>query len=154
MKRSAGVLAYKKEKDQIKVLLAHMGGPYWSKKDIGAWSIPKGEYEEEEALAAAVREFQEETGLQVEKEQLTFLCSEKQSNQKLLTIFVVEKDFDLSSFQSNLFELEWPPKTGNIVTFPEMDRIEWLELGCAKEKILKGQQKVLEKLEKTIPLLY
>ncbi len=147
MKRSAGILVYRMKNNQIEVFLEHMGGPYWQKIDEGAWSIPKGEYTEEQALEAAVREFKEETGFELEKENLDFLSSIKQDSQKLVTVFVTCHDFDETAVESNMFELEWPPKTGRKVSFPEMDRAEWFSLEEAKKKILKGQIPFIEKLE-------
>lgn len=147
MKRSAGILAYRKKGDQIEVFLEHMGGPYWQKKDNGAWSIPKGEYEEERAIDAAIREFKEETGFELEASELTFLSSEKQPNQKLVSIFIVEHDFDAISIKSNIFKIEWPPKSGKWKEFPEMDRAEWFTIDEAKNKVLKGQVIFLNKLE-------
>ena len=147
MKRSAGILTYRVKNNQIEVFLEHMGGPYWQKKDEGAWSIPKGEYKEEQAIEAAIREFREETGFEIEKENLEFLASIKQDSQKLVTTFVVCHDFDEKAIKSNYFEIEWPPKSGKKVMFPEMDRAEWFTLPEAKKKILKGQVPFIEKLE-------
>lgn len=147
MKRSAGILAYRIKNNEIEVFLEHMGGPYWQKKDEGAWSIPKGEYVEEQAIEAAVREFKEETGFELEKENLDFLASIKQDSQKLVTAFVTCHDFDETAIKSNTFEIEWPPKSGKKVAFPEMDRAGWFKIEEAKKKILKGQIPFLEKLE-------
>lgn len=147
MKRSAGILVYRIKNNQIEIFLEHMGGPYWQKKDEGAWSIPKGEYTEEQAIEAAVREFKEETGFDIEKENLDFLASIKQDSQKLVTAFVICHDFDETMVKSNTFEMEWPPKSGQRVAFPEMDRAGWFKIEEAKKKILKGQIPFLEKLE-------
>lgn len=147
MKRSAGILVYRLKNNKAEVFLEHMGGPYWQKKDEGAWSIPKGEYIEEQAIEAAVREFKEETGFELKKESLDFLASIKQGSQKLVTAFVTCHDFDEKAIKSNMFEMEWSPKSGKMVEFPEMDCAEWFEINDAKKKILKGQIPFLEKLE-------
>jgi len=146
MKRSAGVLVYRKGEKGIEIFLEHMGGPYWKGKDNGAWSLPKGEYTEETAIEAALREFAEETGYKLKQEELVFLGSNKQSSGKLLTIFMAEHDFDATKIRSNLFELEWPPKSGKIEKFLEMDRAEWFLIEEAKNKILKGQIIFIDKL--------
>ena len=147
MKHSAGILVYKIENNRIKVLLCHMGGPYWQAIDQGAWSIPKGEFRNEKAIHAAVREFHEETGFDIDDKQLTFLGSKKQSNNKLVTVFDVAHNFDATKIKSNTFFKEWPKGSGNIQEFPEMDRAEWFDIGVAKQKILKGQLYFLLKLE-------
>lgn len=150
MKKSAGILAYKFENDKLYVFLEHMGGPYWRCKDKGAWSIPKGEFEDEVAIQAAIREFHEETGFLLSEESLSFLASIKQSSNKLVTIFMIETDLDASKIVSNIFPLEWPKGSGNVQEFPEMDRAEWKEIEEAKEYILKGQVKFLEKLQEKL----
>lgn len=150
MKHSAGVLVYKMEKDGLKVLLCHMGGPYWQNMDQGAWSIPKGEFKGEKAIDAAIREFYEETGFCANQHKLSFLGSKKQSNNKLVTIFDTTQDFDVTKATSNTFTKEWPKGSGNIQEFPEMDRAEWLEIKEAKNKILKGQVYFLSKLEEKL----
>ncbi len=147
MKRSSGVLVYKIEKNQLKVLLCHMGGPYWQNIDEGAWSIPKGEKDKEKAIDTAVREFKEETGFTVNPKNLQFLGSKKQSSNKLVTIFYTIGDYDPSKAISNTFSKEWPKGSGNIQQFPEMDRAEWLDIAVAKRKILQGQVYFLTKLE-------
>lgn len=147
MKHSAGILIYKICNNRIKVLLCHMGGPYWQNIDKGAWSIPKGEFKKEKAIDAATREFQEETGFYVDKYKLNFLGSKKQSNNKLVTIFFTTQEFDTTKSKSNTFTKEWPKGSGNFQEFPEMDRAEWLDIEEAKRKILKGQVYFLSKLE-------
>lgn len=148
MKHSAGILVYKIE-EEPKVYLTHFGGPYWEGKDLGAWSIPKGEVGEGEPIfETALREFEEETGTKIlNPEEMCFLRSVKQSNRKLVTIFTVRQEIDPTTFRSNLFPLEWPPKSGQIQEFPEMDCAAWFTIPEAKQKILKGQQKFLEALE-------
>ncbi len=149
MKKSAGILPYKIEDNKIFVYLEHPGGPYWTGKD--KWSICKGEYKNEPAIDAAIREFTEETGFTVNKDELFFIKSVKlESSNKLITIFGLNKDFDASKMKSNTFNLEWPPKSGNMVEFPEMDEGRWIEIKTAKNKIFKGQEKVLDKLEEII----
>ncbi len=150
MKRSAGVLVYRKKENQLEVLLCHMGGPYWKEIDLGGWSLPKGEAFHEKVIDTALREFHEETNLSVPKEELQFLGSKKQSNRKLVIMFAIEKDFDLTDTHSNTFQKEWPKGSGIMCEFPEMDRYEWFSLDEAQKKILKGQIYFLEKLkEKT-----
>ncbi len=148
MKRSAGILVYKKDKDLYQVFLAHMGGPYWQNINIGAWSIPKGEYKKgEKAIECAKREFEEETGLQITSD-LQFLGSKKVSHKKLVTIFTCSQELDNSKFKSNFFEKEFPPGSHNIQKFPEMDKAEWIPLEEAKKIILPNQLPFLLKLER------
>lgn len=145
MEQSAGILAYKFVERKLKVLLAHPGGPFWSKKDNAAWSIPKGLVEEgENIVIAAKREFSEETGTTVSGE-LSELGSVK-SGSKQITIFACEIEVDISQFSSNTFEMEWPPKSGKMQLFPENDKIEWFDIEKAKEKIFKGQIAFLDRL--------
>lgn len=146
MKKSAGILVYRK-RDGIEVFLEHMGGPYYQAKEKGAWSIPKGEYVDEKPLEAALREFQEESGLTITNTP-EFLKTVKQSSGKLVTVFLVEEDLDETKMKSNTFTLEWPPKSGKIETFPEMDKAAWFTIKDAKDYILKGQIPFLEQLEK------
>lgn len=150
MKKSAGILVYKKEDNQIKVLLCHMGGPFWEGIDLGGWSIPKGEIKQEKTIDTAIREFNEETGFTIEKNSLKFLGSKKQLSRKLNIIFYATNDYDATKAFSNTFKREYPKGSGNICEFPEMDCADWLELEVAKEKILKGQRYFLEKLEKEL----
>lgn len=150
MKRSAGILVYRIRNQVVEVFLEHMGGPYWQNKENGAWSIPKGEYIEERAIEAALREFQEETGFVLQENDLKFLCSIKQHSQKLVTVFVACHDFDETMIKSNTFEIEWPPKSGKRQSFLEMDRAAWFSLKEAKVKILKGQVPFLHKLEEIL----
>jgi predicted NUDIX family NTP pyrophosphohydrolase len=143
---SAGILMYRRRQGIVEVLLAHMGGPYWAKKDLGAWSIPKGEYSQDEApLAAARREFEEETGVSVSGE-FTALIPIKQSGGKIVQIWAIEGDCDASSIRSNTFMMEWPPRSGRQQAFPEIDRAEWFTLEIAKEKVTKGQRGFIEQL--------
>ncbi len=145
-KRSAGLLLYRLKSGQPEVLLVHPGGPYWAKKDDGAWSIPKGEYTEgEEPLAAARREFEEETGICPEGEAIP-LGTIRQPGGKLVTAFAMEGDLDASAIRSNTFGMEWPPRSGRMQTFPEVDRAGWFGKEEAERKILRGQLPILRAL--------
>ncbi len=146
MKKSAGILMYKRTAGDIVVLLAHPGGPFWSKRDAGAWSIPKGEYSPDEAPeAAAWREFTEEMG-HAPVGELQPLGELRQKSGKLVTAFALEGTFDVSALSSNMFEMEWPPQSGSMQSFPEIDRAEWFSLADANEKIVAGQRGFLERL--------
>jgi len=141
--RSAGILMYRRKRGAVEVLLVHPGGPFWKKKDEGAWSIPKGLYEEsEDALAAARREFEEETGAAPAGEFIP-LGEFRQSSAKIVSVWAVEGEFDVTKLTSNTFALEWPPKSGKINDFPEIDRAAWFSPNEARRKILKGQRSVL-----------
>jgi predicted NUDIX family NTP pyrophosphohydrolase len=145
-KKSAGLLMFRFKDGVLELLLCHMGGPFWKKKDNGAWTIPKGEYDEgEDPFDAAKREFFEETGFTPEG---TFikLTPLKQSGGKLISAWAFEGDCDESKIKSNTFELEWPPHSGKISTFSEIDRAEWFTINLAREKILKGQVGFIEEL--------
>jgi predicted NUDIX family NTP pyrophosphohydrolase len=145
-KRSAGILMYRREGSEIEALLVHPGGPFWAKKDLGAWSIPKGEYAEgEEPLAAAVREFEEETGARPSGDFLP-LGEIVQPGRKVVSAWAMEGDFDVGALKSNLFEMEWPPKSGRRASFPEVDRAEWFSIDAARKKILPGQSAFLDRL--------
>ncbi len=147
-KRSAALLVYRRAADgALEVLVAHMGGPFWAKRDDGAWSIPKGEYDSAEMpLAAARREFQEEMGSPAPEGTVLALGEYRQSGGKVITAYAVEGDFDLSGFRSNTFALEWPRGSGRIQEFPEMDRAGWMTLERAAGKLVKGQVPILEAL--------
>ena len=150
MRRSAGILLYQQGEDELLVLLVHPGGPYWAKKDLGSWSIPKGECGEgEDPLTAAVREFQEETGGQVEGP-FRSLGEVTQSNRKTVNAWGAEGDFDPKTLKSNLCEIEWPPKSGRKRLIPEADRAEWFSLQDARSKILAGQRPFLDRLESAL----
>ena len=149
MRRSAGILMYKYRADELLVLLVHPGGPYWAKRDLGSWSIPKGEYEGEDPLTAAGREFQEETGGQVQGPFLS-LGEVTHSNRKTVSAWAAEGDFDPKTLKSNLCEIEWPPKSGRTQLIPEADRAEWFSLQDARVKILAGQRPFLDRLESAL----
>jgi predicted NUDIX family NTP pyrophosphohydrolase len=146
---SAGILAFRREKE-LEVLLAHPGGPFWSKKDAGAWTIPKGLVEAGDDIAAAARrEFTEETSL-FAKGAMLELPPVRQKSGKLVHSFALEADFDLGQFASNTFELEWPPRSGRRQSFPEIDRIAYFTLPVAKLKIIAYQLPLLCELEKRV----
>jgi len=148
-KLSAGVLMFRRAAGEPEVLLVHPGGPFWRKKDAGAWSIPKGEYEKgEDPLAAAMREFEEETGLRPAGDAVP-LGQVRQAGGKLVTAWALEGDCDASTCRSNSFSMEWPKGSGKLCDFPEVDRAEWFTLSVAREKILKVQLPFLEKLPTT-----
>ncbi len=144
--RSAGILLYRRRRGGVEVLLVHPGGPFWARKDEGAWSIPKGGYEPgEDPLAAAKREFAEETGAQLHGEAVA-LGSFRQSAAKIVDVWAVEGEFDPAGLVSNTFAMEWPPRSGRMCEVPEVDRAEWFTPEVASRKILKGQRPVIEAL--------
>jgi predicted NUDIX family NTP pyrophosphohydrolase len=148
--RSAGTLAYRKRTEAVEVLLVHPGGPFWQKRDLGAWSIPKGEYaDHEDAEATARREFTEETGWTIAGE-MTPLGDIRQKAGKTVTAFAAECDFDPATLESNSFEMEWPPRSGRVASFPEVDRAGWFSLADAREKIIEGQRPLLDRLEELL----
>lgn len=143
---SAGILLYRCVDTKPEVLLVHPGGPYWRRKDEGAWSIPKGEISEnEEPAVAAIREFIEETGVSLNAP-LKPLGEIRQRGGKRVVAFAVEGDLDVQSIISNSFEIEWPPRSGKMQHFPEIDRAEWFDLQAAETKILEGQRPLLKRL--------
>jgi predicted NUDIX family NTP pyrophosphohydrolase len=145
-KLSAGLLLFRKANGQLEVLLVHPGGPFWARKDAGAWSLPKGEYSaNEDPLEAAKREFKQETGIEAAGDFLA-LGELKQPGGKLVRAWALENDLDPSAIQSNTFSMEWPPKSGKLQKFPEVDRAEWFPLLEARKKILKGQVPFLDRL--------
>lgn len=150
MKKSAGILLYRKIKDDIEVMLVHPGGPFYKNKDQNTWTIPKGEFEEgEDPFLAARREFHEETGFEIKGKFLP-LTVVKQNGGKLVHTWAIEGDLDCSKVKSNTFSIEWPPKSGKQKDFPEIDKASWFSISEAKEKILKGQIPILNELiEKT-----
>jgi predicted NUDIX family NTP pyrophosphohydrolase len=151
-KNSAGLLLFRLcgGEDIVEVLLAHPGGPFWAKKDDGAWSIPKGEFDEgESALEAAKREFAEESGITPQGEFLS-LGTVSQSKAKTIHAWALRGDWDLSGFRSNVFQMEWPPHSGKQREFPEVDRMEWFPLDQARQKLLKGQIALLDRLQQLL----
>lgn len=150
MKLSAGVILHRRTKERLEVLLAHPGGPYWRRKDAGAWSIPKGECADgEEPLAAALREFEEETGIKLEGE-LEPLGEVKQAGGKIVRAWTIERDCDPTQIHSNTFSLEWPPKSGKFQEFPEIDRFEWFPIAEARQKLVKAQAAFLDRLAERV----
>jgi len=146
VKRSAGILLFRNSVDGLQVLLVHPGGPYWAKKDAGAWSIPKGEYVEgEDPLTAARRKFAEETGIALDGE-FASLGEVKQPGGKLVAAWALEGDVEAAAIRSNTFQMEWPPKSGKIREFPEVDAAGWFSLENARSKLLKGQLDFLDRL--------
>ncbi|MEU4649387.1 NUDIX domain-containing protein [Nocardia fluminea] len=148
---SAGVLVFRRGEAGIEVLLGHMGGPLWAKKDTSAWSIPKGEYVpgEESALDAAGREFIEELGLPVPEGEwidLGEVSYRSGARRKYLTVWAVEGDLDPADVQPGTFEMEWPPRSGRVAEFPEIDRADWFDPATAAGKLGKGQRPFLERL--------
>jgi predicted NUDIX family NTP pyrophosphohydrolase len=149
-KISAGLLLYRVRQGSLEVFLVHPGGPFWAKKEAGAWSIPKGEPVAGEALlAAAQREFREETGLGIAGDFRT-LTPVRQPSGKVVHAWAVEADCDAAAIRSNSFEMEWPPHSGRTQAFPEVDRAAWLDLPTARTKITKGQLGLLDQLERLL----
>jgi len=145
--RSAGILLYRRDSDGVRLLLIHPGGPFWRGRDEGAWMIPKGLIEPgEEPLAAAVREFQEELGARPEGEPRA-LCTVRQAGGKWVEAFALEGDFDCAELRSNEFTIEFPPKSGQMKAFPEVDEARWFTLDEARAKILKSQAPIIDALE-------
>jgi predicted NUDIX family NTP pyrophosphohydrolase len=145
-RHSAGILMYRWRAGEPEVLLVHPGGPYWAKKDDGAWSLPKGEHEAgEDPLAAARREFEEETGLRPSGD-FARLGAFAQSRAKTVEVWAVEGDFDPAQLRSNHFSMQWPPKSGRMAEYPEVDRAGWFGREAAARKILKGQLPILAAL--------
>ena len=149
-KTSAGLLMYRRGNGTVEVLLVHPGGPYWSKKDCGAWSIPKGEYSaDEDPLSSAKREFTEETGLRPGNAFIE-LVPIAQAGGKIVRAWAFEGDADPAAIVSNTFSMEWPPRSGRQQTFPEIDRAAWFSIDEAKDRILKGQVPLLEDLQRRL----
>ncbi|HSH40830.1 MAG TPA: NUDIX domain-containing protein [Arenicellales bacterium] len=149
-RHSAGILLYRIRDGRLQVLLAHPGGPYWARRDEGAWSIPKGLIDaDEDPLAAARREFREETGCDVDGN-FVELGSVRQPGGKLVQAWALEHDLDPSTLHSNRFTMEWPPHSGQFRDFPEIDRAQWFCIDDAREKILKGQREFLQRLQRRI----
>lgn len=149
-KRSAGILMYRGEGQSLELLLVHPGGPFWAKKDLGAWSIPKGEHEPgEDPLQAALREFAEELGPALPAtgpEGFIALGEVAQPSGKVITAWAIEGDLDTRQLKSELFELEWPPRSGRMQSFPEVDHVEWFTPEEASVKILPGQIPFIDRL--------
>jgi predicted NUDIX family NTP pyrophosphohydrolase len=146
--RSAAVVLYRWRARALEVFLVHPGGPFWQRKDDGAWSFPKGEFgDDEPPQDAARREFAEETGREIDGE-LVALAPVRQRGGKVVHPFAVEGDIDADAIASNTFDLEWPPKSGVRRTFPEVDRAGWFDLAAAERKLIDGQRPILRELER------
>jgi len=151
VKESAGILVYKREGSELEVLLVHPGGPLYSKKDDGVWSLPKGELDgDEDHLQAAYREFEEELGMPAPAAEPRELGSIKQKSGKTVYAWAVEGDLDLSGFTCNTFTMEWPPKSGKMQEFPECDRAEWFSAQTVRQKLNEAQVEFLDRLEQSI----
>jgi len=149
-KHSAGLLLYRRRNPSIEVFLVHPGGPFWAKKDLGAWSIPKGEYADgEDPFSAARREFEEETGFPAPAAAVA-LGDLKQAGGKIVIAWAAEGDCDPEKLVSNTCEIEWPPRSGKKMEIPEVDRAAWFPISEASERILKSQQPFLERLERDL----
>lgn len=149
MRTSAGVLLYRRADDgALEVLLGHMGGPFWARKDDGAWSLPKGEHgPDEDPLAVARREFEEELGSPVPADDLVDLGTLRVTSGKQLRVWAGEGDLDAAAAVSNTFALEWPPRSGRVQEFPEIDRAAWFPLDAARTKLVRGQVAFLDRLQ-------
>src|ERR1700736_3311076 len=144
---SSGLLLFRRRERRLEVLLVHPGGPFWRRRDTGGWSLPKGEHEpNEDSLSAARREFAEELGLPPPAGEAIELGAVKQPSGKLIHAWALAADIDVSQIQSNSFELEWPPGSGELRQFPEADRAAWFDLSSAREKMIAGQRPLLDLL--------
>jgi predicted NUDIX family NTP pyrophosphohydrolase len=145
--RSAGLLVWRGSGEAREVLLVHPGGPFWARRDAGAWSIPKGEVDaSEEPLAAALREFAEELGSPPPDGEPVGLGSVRQKNRKEVLAWALEGDLDATAAHSNTFTMEWPPRSGQTAEFPEVDRAEWFTVAAAREKLIPAQAAFLDRL--------
>lgn len=148
-KLSAGLLLYRQVGVVVEVLLVHPGGPFWAKEDEGAWSVPKGEYRAgEDPLEVAIREFGEELGVESPNAgEALFLGELRQPSGKLVSVWALECDLDVTDVRSNTFEIEWPPRSGRTAEFPEVDRAAWFDLNTAQRKLHKGQVPFLDRID-------
>ncbi|MGX9888224.1 NUDIX domain-containing protein [Streptomyces sp. NPDC002276] len=146
-KRSAGLLLFRHTDRGLEVLLGHMGGPLFARRDAGAWSVPKGEYEPDEtAWDAARREFEEELGLAPPEGEAIELGEVRQTNGKVVTAWAIEADLDPATMVPGTFRMEWPPKSGQVQEFPELDRVEWMDLARARAVVVQAQATFLDRL--------
>ncbi|MCZ4610544.1 NUDIX domain-containing protein [Streptomyces sp. Lzd4kr] len=146
-RRSAGLLLFRRTDDGLEVLLGHMGGPFFAKRDTGAWTVPKGEYEPDEpAWDAARREFQEELGLPPPDGEALPLGEVRQTGGKIVTVWAIEADLDPATVVPGTFRMEWPPRSGRTQEFPELDRVRWLPVDRAREVVVKAQAAFLDRL--------
>jgi predicted NUDIX family NTP pyrophosphohydrolase len=150
-RRSAGILLFRRRGRDLEVLLGHLGGPFWGRRDAGAWTIPKGEHEDEEGPRdAARREFEEELGVPLPDGPLLELGEVRQSGGKVVTAWAVEGDLDPAEVVPGTFELEWPPRSGRIQSFPELDRVAWFDLEAARPRMVSAQRELLDRLSATL----
>jgi predicted NUDIX family NTP pyrophosphohydrolase len=150
-RRSAGILLYRRAGDGLEVLLVHPGGPFWAKRDAGAWSVPKGEHEgDEDPLAAARREFEEELGTAPPEGEAVDLGEIRQKSGKYVRAWALEGELNAERITSNTFELEWPPRSGRVKAFPEVDRADWFTLEQAREKLNPAQVGLLDRIEERL----
>ena len=150
-KKSAGILLYRFKNENVELMLAHPGGPFWAKKDAGVWSIPKGEFDDDEdALSAAKREFEEELGKKVLAEKFIELTPVKSKSKKTIFAFGAEQDFDTTNITSNLCWVDWPPRSGKRIEIPEIDKAEWFDVETAKKKIIGYQLPLIDELIKKL----
>jgi predicted NUDIX family NTP pyrophosphohydrolase len=146
--RSAGILLWRRRDTGLQIFIGHMGGPFWARKDAAAWSIPKGEFApDEDALMAARREFAEEIGVPAPDHDYVQLGEFRQSSGKVVIAFTAESDFEVAQVHSNTFPVEWPPQSGRIQEFPEIDRAEWMPKEHAEWRLVKGQVAMLVALD-------
>ncbi|MEP6464714.1 MAG: NUDIX domain-containing protein [Parafilimonas sp.] len=152
-KKSAGIILYRNKNNILEIMLVHPGGPFWAKKDIGVWSIPKGEFDDNEApLAAAKREFEEELGKKILSEIFLELPYVKAKSGKIVYAFAAEEDFDTSHITSNMCWVDWPPRSGKKIEIPEIDKAEWFDVETAKKKIIGYQLPLIDELGNIIGL--
>jgi predicted NUDIX family NTP pyrophosphohydrolase len=149
-RKSAGILLYRLSNDVLEVFLVHHGGPFWKGRETGAWSIPKGEYTDEDPLKAALREFWEETGITLVGNHFIPLQGIKQKAGKLVQAWAFEGDLDAAAIKSNTYRVEWPPKSGKWQSYPEVDKGDWFDIPTAKEKINIAQVALLDELERVV----
>jgi predicted NUDIX family NTP pyrophosphohydrolase len=146
-RESAGLLPFRERNDSIEVFLVHPGGPFWAKRSEGAWSIPKGELSPGESpTVVALREFEEETGMRPSSNELMPLGSVRQAGGKVVHGWAIKGDFEIDRLRSNTFEMEWPPRSGKVRTFPEVDRAAWFDIDTARQMIIPGQRPLIERL--------
>jgi predicted NUDIX family NTP pyrophosphohydrolase len=146
-RHSAGILLYRRREDTVEVLLVHPGGPWWANKDLGAWSIPKGEHDQgDDPVACALREFEEETGQRLPAAGLVELGAVRQRGGKLVSAWAAPGDLDAAAITSNTFTMVWPPRSGQVREFPEVDRAAWFDLQTARDKLVSAQAELIDRL--------
>ena len=151
-KKSAGIILYRKKNNILEIMLVHPGGPFWAKKDLNVWSIPKGEFDDDEdALVAAKREFEEELGRKMLSEKIIELAPVKSKSNKTVYAFAAEEEFDTANIKSNLIWIDWPPRSGKRIEVPEVDQAAWFDIETAKQKILTYQLPLIDELVEILP---